>query len=307
MDGVTMNIIDLFSGCGGLSHGFTQAGYNVLAAYDFWQPAIDTYNANFNHPAIKFDLSDTESFLKSIASQKVDMIMGGPPCQDFSSAGKRVEGDRANLTTSYSEIICQIRPEFFLMENVARASSSSAYKLARSRFVEAGYGLTEVVLDASRCGVPQARKRFICVGHLGSSDNFLSQIIETSLSKQRLTVREYLGSELDVEHYYRHPRNYNRRGVYSIDEPAATIRGVSRPVPKGYKGHSNDTAPINSGIRALTTSERARIQTFPANYKWVGSKTDVEQMIGNAVPVNLARFVAQCICEYQKSITNKAA
>ena len=73
------------------------------------------------------------------------------------------------------------------------------------------------------------------------------------------------------------------------------MRGVNRPIPKGYPGHANDACAINENLHALTTAERALIQTFPADYKWVGSKTDVEQMIGNAVPVNLAQFVAKIV------------
>jgi DNA (cytosine-5)-methyltransferase 1 len=70
------------------------------------------------------------------------------------------------------------------------------------------------------------------------------------------------------------------------------MRGMNRPVPPGYPGHSNDACKLNDSIRALTTLERALIQTFPADFKWKGNKTDMEQMIGNAVPVKLAEFVA---------------
>ena len=73
------------------------------------------------------------------------------------------------------------------------------------------------------------------------------------------------------------------------------MRGVNRPVPKGYPRHPNDACPVSADLHVLTTQERALIQTFPVNYKWVGSKTDIEQMIGNAVPVNLAKYVAQTV------------
>ena len=73
------------------------------------------------------------------------------------------------------------------------------------------------------------------------------------------------------------------------------MRGVNRPVPKGYPGHPNDACPVSDDLHVLSTVERAMVQTFPRDFKWVGSKTDVEQMIGNAVPVNLARFVAETV------------
>ena len=85
--------------------------------------------------------------------------------------------------------------------------------------------------------------------------------------------------------------------LFSIDEPAPTMRGVNRPIPKGYPGHKNDACLVNDNVHVLTTEERAWIQTFPKTFKWLGSKTDVEQMIGNAVPVNLARFVANRVLE----------
>jgi DNA (cytosine-5)-methyltransferase 1 len=253
-----------------------------------------------DHTADIYDLSDSEGFLKEIEGKHFDVIVGGPPCQDFSSAGHRKEQDRANLTRSYAEIVSSIKPLYFVMENVSRTRNSMAYQVAREMLVEAGYGLTEMVLDSSYCGVPQIRKRFFCIGTLGENNNFMEEIILESLGKKRMTIRDYFGKKIDVDHYYRHPRNYNRRGVFSIDEPSMTIRGVNRPVPGGYKGHHGDTAPVDEKLRPLTTQERSQIQTFPPNFKWIGSKTDSEQMIGNAVPVNLGKFVADCIVEFEK-------
>ncbi|MCF0233793.1 MAG: DNA cytosine methyltransferase [Thermoguttaceae bacterium] len=116
------------------------------------------------------------------------------------------------------------------------------------------------------------------------------------------TLRDYFGDSLGFEHYYRHPRNYNRRGIFSIDEPAPTMRGVNRPFPKGYPGHKSDSCKAFKGIHVLTTHERSLIQTFPENFKWCGNKTDVEQMIGNAVPVRLAQFVAECVIKTISSV-----
>ena len=73
------------------------------------------------------------------------------------------------------------------------------------------------------------------------------------------------------------------------------MREVNRPVPKGYPGHKNDACPVSEDLHVLTTQERALIQTFPNTYKWVGNKTDIEQMIGNAVPVNLAEFIGNTV------------
>jgi DNA (cytosine-5)-methyltransferase 1 len=121
---------------------------------------------------------------------------------------------------------------------------------------------------------------------------------EDKIASKPLTVRAYLGDELDVTHYYRHPRSYARRAVYSVDEPAPTMRGTNRPVAPGYRRHPLDAADP-SATRALTTHERSRIQTFPKNWRWTGRKLEIDQMIGNAVPVVLAQFVADAIQTYR--------
>lgn len=293
-----IKVIDLFSGCGGLSLGFQNAGFDIVAAFDNWQSTIDIYSKNFSHPIINLDLSLKNAY-EEIAKYSCDMIIGGPPCQDFSSAGKRNEdGDKGNLTISFANIIKQIRPNFFLMENVARITKTNKLKKVIDIFKENGYGLSHMIFDASLCGVPQQRKRFIMIGELNGYDNALIPYFQKKLSKKAMTIRDYVGDTWSIEHYYRHPRNYTRRAIYSIDEPSATIRGVNRPLPKGYMGHKCDTTKVCSNIRALTTAERSQIQTFPTNFIWIGNKTAVEQIIGNAVPVNLAKYVANCLNEY---------
>lgn len=290
-----MKVVDLFSGCGGLSLGFELEGFDVVAAFEWWDAAVNCYRANFNHPVLKFDLTDTAAAIVEIKKYTPDMIIGGPPCQDFSHAGKRVEASRAELTEKYAEIVTGYLPQFFVMENVERTKNSQAYQCARQIFKNAGYGLTEIVLDASYCGTPQKRKRFICFGQLNTKDGFAMELFESRFSKRPMTLRDYFGDTLGFEYYYRHPRNYSRRAVFSIDEPAPTMRGVNRPVPKGYSGRPNDACPVSNTLHPLTTLERAKIQTFPDSFKWLGNKTAIEQMIGNAVPVNLARYVAQTV------------
>lgn len=293
-----MKVVDLFAGCGGLSKGFQNAGYSIVGAFECWDAAADCYEANFSHPVYRMDLSDVETAVERVRSLHPDMIIGGPPCQDFSHAGRRIEDERAGLTKSFAEIVSAVRPRLFVMENVDRAHKSKAYGEAREKFKAAGYGLTEKVLVASYCGVPQRRKRFFCIGVLGEEDSALEVMLTSRMTEKEMTVRDYFGDSLGTEFYYRHPRNYARRAVFSIDEPAPTMRGVNRPIPKGYPGHPGDAHKIDDEVRPLTALERSLIQTFPAEFKWVGSKTDCEQMIGNAVPVKLAQFVAEALRDY---------
>ena len=301
-----MRTVDLFSGCGGMSLGFQNANFEVVAAFDKWEPAVKVYKDNFNHPIYDFDLA-TENSLQFIKSLNPQLIIGGPPCQDFSSAGKRDETlGRADLTLSYANIVSGCRPEWFVMENVERILKSNIIKDAIAVFKKAGYGISYDILDASYCGVPQSRKRFFLVGHLHSKDGFLTPYLNRNLSSQQMTVYDYVGKSLGIEFYYRHPRSYMRRGIFSIYEPSPTIRGVNRPIPKNYVKHSGDPIDITDKIRPLTTIERSYIQTFPKDFIFRGTKTDLEQVIGNAVPVKLAEFVATCIKEYISDRNNNS-
>lgn len=294
-----MRTVDLFCGCGGMSLGFSKAGFEIIAGIDNWDKALEVYRNNFTHDIYKQDLSDEASSIALINRYSPDLIIGGPPCQDFSSAGKRDEDNgRGDLTINYANIVSKVRPKFFVMENVARIQKTRKLSEAKIILKKAGYGLTECVLDASLCGVPQSRKRFFMIGRLGETDGFLDVIIKENISHKHLTVRDYMGDEIDFKYYYRHPRSYARRGIFSIDEPSPTIRGVNRPMPAGYPGHPGDPQTNGAIIKPLTTEERSRIQTFPKSFRFIGSKTDKEQMIGNAVPVNLARFVGEVINKY---------
>lgn len=296
-----MEVVDLFCGCGGMSLGFEIAGFNIVAGYDNWPAAIKVYQNNFNHSVNQIDLSNVEESCKHIATYHPDMIIGGPPCQDFSSAGLRNEDKgRGNLTLCYAQIISEVRPIWFVMENVSTITKTNKLIGAKKIFKDAGYGLTQIVLNAALCGVPQKRKRFFLVGKLNEKEDFLLPYIMKNLAKKEMSVREYFGDKLNIDFYYRHPRSYARRGIFSVDEPSPTIRGVNRPIPSGYPIHPNDPIKSTDRIRPLTTKERSMIQTFPESYNFVGSKSDIEQMIGNAVPVNLGKFVATAIKEYLK-------
>jgi DNA (cytosine-5)-methyltransferase 1 len=287
-----IRVVDLFAGCGGLSLGFQRKGFQIVAAFDNWEPAIQTYKSNFKHPIFKKDLSDTKN-LSEITELKPTIIIGGPPCQDFSSAGHRNEKlGRADLTISFSEIVEKVNPKYFVMENVPRIQKSKILSSIIRKFNKLGYGLTMTVLDASKCGVPQIRKRFVMIGEMNGKDDFLLERLTSNLSDEQTTLRDYFGDSLGFEYYFRVPRSYSRRGIFSIYEPSMTIRGVDRPVPKGYPGHSADPIKLNPSIRTLTYKERSLIQTFPKSFVFEGSKTNLNQLIGNAVPVKLAEYIA---------------
>lgn len=303
-----MRTVDLFAGCGGMSLGFQQAGFEVVAAFDNWKPALEIYRANFGHPASEADLSDIENSIELVRPYRPEVIVGGPPCQDFSHAGKRDEnGGRADLTVAFANIVAGIMPRFFVMENVDQIHKSRYLAEAKVIFQKAGYGLFEATLEATDFGVPQYRKRYFLFGRLGAEDNFMDVNSLTPTSSET-SVRQYFKLSklpLDTEFYYRHPRTYARRAIYSIDEPSPTVRGVNRPIPQTYRPHPLDAALPTDAVRPLTTIERSYIQTFPKGFVWSGNKTNLEQMIGNAVPVLLAKAVARALLENATGVAQR--
>ncbi len=303
-----MHVLDLFAGCGGMSLGFMQAGYTINAAFDNWHPAITVYRNNFLHPIVAADLQQLHEAVYLLDRfAPADMIIGGPPCQDFSSAGKRdEESERSNLTVIFARIVALLLPKWVVMENVERIIKSKAYRTAYTILAAAGYGLTACVLDASLCGVPQQRKRLFLIGERNGSHQALLTYLHSGLASTPMTIRDYFGESLGIEHYYRHPRSYQRRAIFSIDEPSPTIRGVNRPIPKTYRPHPGDTAPLTPELRPLTTWERSLIQTFPPDFLFTGTKSEREQMIGNAVPVRMAEYVAGCILRYANTASYQA-
>lgn len=294
-----MRTVDLFAGCGGLSKGFQRAGFELALAVEKWEPARLVYEKNFrDHKVQNLDLSHLIDAVAGVKKERPEIIIGGPPCQDFSAAGERVESHRAYLTVSYAEIIRAVRPKWFVMENVMEARKSTSWLTARRLLSGAGYGITECVLNAAYYGVPQNRKRFFAIGRFEEDDDFMLDELLDGATEEPLTVREFVGDEFEFDYYYRHPRTWGRRAIYSVDEPSPTIRSTNRPVPPTYKPHPDDAA-APSKAKSLTPEQRARIQTFGKMFKFHGATFQKDMMIANAVPVKLARHVAKAIINFE--------
>lgn len=189
------NVIDLFAGCGGLSLGLYQAGWNGVFAVEKNQNAFETLNFNLiegkKHfawpewlPVAPLNIVEVNNRyhaqLKSLRG-KIDLVAGGPPCQGFSMAGKRVEDDiRNKLVFSYIDFIETVRPKLLLFENVKGFTYAFNKKtddkaipyseIVQTKLRELGYGVRAQVVDFSNFGVPQRRKRFILVGVLNGTD-----------------------------------------------------------------------------------------------------------------------------------------
>lgn len=167
-----MRVLDLFSGCGGLSCGFADQGFEIIAGLDHWDDALLTFSHNHpNSAAIKADLAKPMDW-QGLFSTEVDVIVGGPPCQGFSISGKRdPDDDRNRLYRAFVEAVRELAPPFFVMENVPNLQSmrKGAFAAAiRQDFEELGYDVHSRVLLASDFGVPQKRRRLFFVGMLNS-------------------------------------------------------------------------------------------------------------------------------------------
>ena len=170
------NVVDLFAGVGGLSYGFAKlSSFNIIAANEIEKDISIAYS--LNHPSVKMVNCDIKELTEErihemIGSEVVDVIVGGPPCQSYSTVGKRKLDDRANLFLEYKRVLQIIQPRAFVFENVTGILSMDKGRLfptIQHEFEELGYKLKYKVLDAVDFGVPQHRERVILVGFKGNN------------------------------------------------------------------------------------------------------------------------------------------
>lgn len=161
---------DLFCGVGGLSLGFQRAGFICVQAIDHDEAAATTYRANFSHPLCVEEITEQTTLVPA------DVILGGPPCQGFSSAGMRRKHDRRNtLVRVFADLIAQQRPNAFVFENVEgflTASGGDRVFDLLDPLIEAGYQIHLRKINAANYGIPQHRKRVVAVGGLGWEPTF---------------------------------------------------------------------------------------------------------------------------------------
>ncbi|MGO6692530.1 DNA cytosine methyltransferase [Rhizobium johnstonii] len=300
-----MRVVELFAGAGGMSLGLSQAGMTVAMALEFEEAMVRTYRKNLQRPvrmfgrgdhAHRYDLNDFPDIIESIMDVRPDIVVGGPPCQDFSPAGKRIEGERAKLTAYYAQLLCIVRPEWFILENVKGALGSIQYAAAKELLKSAGYGLSENVLLASHYGVPQRRRRLILIGRLGEQHGFLDSAIVAKASKKEMSIRDLVGDQFGAGMYF-HPRDPSRKAVWSTSAPAPTIRSASgRNLPESFQLRPDVDDHVTGDIYNPNMTELAVLQGFPAWWDWSGEKKGkVATMVGNAVPPALAKAVGEVI------------
>ena len=159
--------LDLFCGAGGLSFGLDKAGWVGLAGIDHWQDAIDTYRANIGHPSYCLDIVDVrEKELAKVCPDRPVWVVGGPPCQGYSTVGRRDPTDTRNrLFMEVKRVVRALRPAGFLIENVLGLKDMAFETEVKREFENAGYAVESMVLTAADYGVPQLRRRVVFVGN----------------------------------------------------------------------------------------------------------------------------------------------
>jgi len=368
-EGRKLKVVDLFAGCGGLSYGFAKDGiFEIVAANEILPDMAETYS--LNHPSVKVYCKDIKDFglkdLKkdlNINKEDVDLIVGGPPCQAYSTVGKRLEDDpRGKLFQEYFRILKELEPKMFLFENVKGLLSMQGGNLLKGiirLFESIGYSVKYKLLNAADYGVPQLRERVIIIGtkikkefeypnptHY-NPDNF--EVAPSNELKPYLTLSEAI-SDLpfigvnDSSEEYSTPPNTEFQKTMRMDAPkklmdhnspknnlnlikimnALPDGGTPLDIPEelrptsGFKNtycklwwnKPSTTITRNLGTpsssrcihpkanRPLTTREGARIQCFPDNYIFFGSKSSKNLQIGNAVPTILSKVLVKKIKEH---------
>lgn len=344
-----MNVIDLFAGCGGLSKGFMDAGFEIIVGVDNDQAALNTFAKNHNGAiALNADLSKQETFdeIVQIAGDKsIDVIIAGPPCQGFSLTGPRNFDDPRNkLYLAVLEMVKQYQPKGFIIENVpgmATMYDGQVKEEVLRRFRNMGYNVECKILCAADYGVPQVRKRLI---YMGVRNDIGKPVFPEPIltSDKYITCREALddlpsreaelGQELDE--YTAEPcteyQRLMRGNCMVLSNHVATAHkqfvkdtialvpegGNWKDLPKGvgesrkfheawtrYDGNK-PSRTIDTGHRnhfhyqynrVPTIRENARLQSFPDDFVFTGTKTQQNRQVGNAVPPLLGYHLGKAL------------
>jgi len=244
----SLKMIDLFCGAGGLSLGFTQEGFITSLANDIQDCCVDTYA--HNHPETPRDhivLGDIKDVVENLdellANRRVDIIVGGPPCQGFSMANRQrlIDDPRNYLYKSYVEVVRKVHPQFFVMENVK--GMLSVAEQVKEDFRSIGYSVECHILNAKNFGVPQNRERLIYIGNCIGTDN---KQIFNEIFKLSESIPEYnLGDAL-----------FGLRKLEASRVKNATEKGS---IESGYKIEKNNNVEINDYISYINQDKEVNI------------------------------------------------
>lgn len=272
-----MKILDLFCGIGGLSLGFEQAGFEVVSAIDMWPDAIKTYNHNRDDKVGSVisieDFNDT--ILPKLAQEhKITGIIGGPPCQGFSTVGQRdINDPRNQLYLEFYKAVSIVNPDFFVIENVKgmlTLNKGAFVKDLLERFGENGLGYTisYQLLNAADYGVPQNRYRVFYVGIKNKKFEFPQPLSEKLTAKDGISDLEGATSE--------------KYGSAPANEFQKRMRGtVQKPLNQDYTSHTEQTISIISQI-----PDGGNIKSLPREFWEVRKYNKAFERMGTFKPSN---------------------
>ena len=330
-DSKKYSYISLFTGAGGLDIGFKEAGFLGLLALDIMPEAKETFSTHYpDEPYLLKDIRKLSiSQIKShINNKKVDVIIGGPPCQGFSNMGNKNSADPLNLLfESYVKIVDSIRPICFLFENVKGLLTmfeGRYFERVINSFLMIGYNLHYSLLDASNYGVPQKRERIIIVGTLLERQFFFPT--PNNMAYGNLISYENVGiaindlinkgeefpnqialnhSDVVIRRYKLIPEGGKLPKPQDLPEDIRrknfgnTYTRLNRKKVSSTIVPGNNALPVHPILnRSLTPREAARIQTFPDNYIFKGDRRSQCIQVGNAVPPLMAAKLASCVWSF---------
>lgn len=316
--------VDLFCGAGGITLGLTQAGFKPVASVEINSIASATHRRNF--PQCRHFCGDIHDFnsrewLKAAGSPEVQVVIGGPPCQGFSVAGKRDPNDQRNrLFREFVRVVAEVQPWYVVMENVPgilTMQKGAVREAICKAFQEIGYPhMSVAVLESAAYGVPQIRPRAIFVANRFDLPN--------PYPKEQLTVQEYRPIESaisdlpaytpkpDINHEWtRHSPAYMER-IAKVPPGGSLYETFYDAFKRQYPGLPSMTIKENHGgthihphlNRVISAREMARLQTFPDTFLFEGTMKKAMWQIGNAVLPRLAECIGCAMIPYLNQIAS---
>lgn len=313
MEGQKINVLDLFCGCGGFTKGLEDAGLNVIAGIDHWNPAVESYKKNFDHICLEKDLTTytPEKFSEETGIKDIDLLVGGPPCQGFSMAGKRDKKDpRNSLFMEYVKYLNYFKPKMFIMENVRgilsmKTSDGTYVKELILNELTKEYNCIPFSLYARDFEVPQIRNRVLFIGirkdlekvplqpEKINPDNHIP--VSTILLPEDQVTTGYL-SEKAITGIHNKLAKMKEKGYgfgaqfLKMDKPSYTI-----PARYHKDGYDALVKYSETKIRRLTITELKRIQTFGDDFILCGEDYEKIMQIGNAVASRFAYHIGKYV------------
>lgn len=316
------NFVDLFCGAGGMTQGLVEAGFKPIASVEVNPVASATYTKNFpqcNHFYGDIEEFDSQKWLDKISSPEVHLVVGGPPCQGFSVAGKRNPNDARNrLFQEFVRVVSEILPWYVVMENVPgilTIQNGSVKKAICDAFAAIGYANVSIaILESAAYGVPQIRPRAIFIANRFGEQN--------PYPKPQFSPDQYKPIELaicdlpkytaipEINHEWtRHSPEYMER-IAKVSPGGSLYKTYVDAFKRQYPGKPSMTIKENHGgthihpylNRVISAREMARLQTFPDEFIFEGSMKKAMWQIGNAVPPRLAECIGYALIPYLNKI-----